>query len=70
MSSQIEKSKIETEIKLLESSFESFTDSRLREITEIRIKECRERLRRIQAVLRSNLKSPEVSKSCSDKSRP
>ncbi len=70
MSSQGETDKIEAEVRRLESAFENLTDTRLREITEIRIRECRERLRRIQEVLRSNLKTPVGSKSSGDKSRP
>ena len=55
MSSQAETTKIETELKQLESAFESITDSRIREIAEIRIQECRARLRQLQSALRSNL---------------
>lgn len=52
MSSQKETAKIKAEIERLESAFDDLTDTRLREIIKIRIKECRDRLQRLQALLR------------------
>jgi len=55
MSSKVETAKIEAEIRILESAYEGLTDSHIREITRIRIKECRTRLRQLQAAPRSPL---------------
>jgi hypothetical protein len=52
MSSQAESAKIKVELERLESALEAITDSRIREIIEIRIKECRARLRQLQDLLR------------------
>jgi hypothetical protein len=43
--SRTEAAKIDSEVKRLESAFESIMDSRIREIAELRIKECRAKLR-------------------------
>lgn len=68
MSLPPETTKLEAELKQLESAFDGLTDSRIREITEIRIEDCRSRLRQMQATLRSNLKSSPVNPaSCLDR---
>jgi hypothetical protein len=52
MSARAETAKIEAELKLLRSALDALTDSRLRGVIEIRIKDCRVRLRRLRDTLR------------------
>jgi protein subunit release factor A len=52
MSSEAETAKIKAELERLESAFEEMTDSRIREMIEFQIKECRKRLRQLQKLLR------------------
>jgi hypothetical protein len=52
MSARAETAKIEAELKLLRSALGALTDSRLRGVIEIRIKDCRVRLRRLRDTLR------------------
>jgi hypothetical protein len=49
---QAETAKIEAELKLLCSALDYLTDTSLRKVIEIRIKECRTRLRQLQDLLR------------------
>lgn len=53
MSSQVGTARIKAELKQLESALDNITDSRIREIVEIRIADLRTRLRRLQNLLRS-----------------
>jgi len=45
-----EMSRITSEIERLESALKDITDSGIREVTEVRIEECRLRLRQLQGV--------------------
>jgi predicted negative regulator of RcsB-dependent stress response len=53
MSSRVETARIKAELHELESALNNITDSRIREIVEIRIVELRTKLRRFQNLLRS-----------------
>jgi len=53
MSSRVETARIKAELHELESALNNITDSRIREIVEIRIAELRTKLRRFQNLLRS-----------------
>jgi hypothetical protein len=56
MSSQAETAKIDAELKLLRSALGTLADTRIRDVIENRIKECRARLRRLQKLLREKSK--------------